>query len=233
MNELPHYDARWHAPVVATPSAQDDFDTHYPVRLTDGSVLELPLRALPGGEQAIALLMSNQTPFAVEDALLPLLVRQARKLAPQTIVGVPTMGLDYARRVARELDHPHYAALGLSRKFWYDEELSERLFSSTSPDQKKSIYLDPALMSRVKDQRVLLVDDVINTGVSAGAAIRLLQRAGAQVEGLLVLLTEGQAWRDELRKLGADWPGRVQAIGHIPTFLRTAQGRWRPDPRTL
>lgn len=233
MNTLPPYDARWLAPVTATPSAQDTFDTHYPVRLDDGSVLELPLRTLPGGEQAIALLMSNQTPFAVEDALLPLLVRRARQLAPQTIVGVPTMGLDYARRVARELDHAHYAALGLSRKFWYDEELSERLFSSTSPDQRKSIYLDPALVSRVKDQRVLLVDDVINTGVSAAAAIRLLQRAGAQVEGLLVLLTEGHAWREELRKLGPDWPGRVHAVGHIPTFSLTAQGRWQPDPRTM
>lgn len=233
MKELPHYDARWLSPNASPPSALESFDTHYPVRLSDGSVLELPIRALPDGDRAIALLMSNQTPFAVEDALLPLLVRQARQLAPQTIVGVPTMGLDYARRVARDLDHPHYAALGLSRKFWYDDALSERLFSSTSPDQKKSIYLDPALMPRLVGQRVLLVDDVINTGVSAAAAIRLLQRAGADVIGLLVLLTEGHAWKDELRQLGDDWPGRVHAIGHIPLFARTPEGRWRPESRTL
>lgn len=233
MKALPHYDARWLSANASPPSAQESFDTHYPVRLADGSVLELPIRALPGGDRAIALLMSNQTPFAVEDALLPLLARQARQLAPQAIVGVPTMGLDYARRVARELDHAHYAALGLSRKFWYDEALSERLFSSTSPGQKKSIYLDPALVSRVKGQRVLLVDDVINTGVSAAAAIRLLQRAGAEVTGLLVVLTEGHAWRDTLRQLDADWPGRVHSIGHIPLFSRTPEGRWRPDTSTL
>jgi adenine/guanine phosphoribosyltransferase-like PRPP-binding protein len=135
--------------------------------------------------------------------------------------------------VARELGHPHYAALGLSRKFWYDEDLSEPMSSSTSPDQKKSIYLDPALLPRLKGQRVLLVDDVINTGMSASAAIRLLQRAGAEVVGLLVVLTEGHAWEAELRSLGAEWPDRVHALGHIPLFSPAPDGRWQPDPRTL
>ena len=44
------------------------------------------------------------------------------------------------------------------------------MLSSTSPTQRKSLYLDPALHSRVAGKRVGLVDDVINTGASAVAA---------------------------------------------------------------
>jgi adenine/guanine phosphoribosyltransferase-like PRPP-binding protein len=211
---------------------QASYDTHYPVPLGDGSALELPLRALPGGRQAIALLMSNQTPFTVEDALAPMLTLAARDFAPDVVAAVPTMGLDYARLVARGLGHAEYVALGLSRKFWYEEALSERVSSSTSPEQAKSIYLDPALLARVAGRRVVLVDDVINTGASALAALHLLLRAGALVQGLVVVLTEGHAWRAALSTLGAPWPQCVRAAGHIPLFDRGADGRWAPNTGT-
>jgi adenine/guanine phosphoribosyltransferase-like PRPP-binding protein len=231
MNPLPPYSVRLH-PAGHAVGAPASYDTHYPVRLLDGTTLELPLRDLPGGGQAIALLMSNQTPFLVEDALAPLLTRAARDLMPDVIAAVPTMGLDYARLVARGLGHQDYVALGLSRKFWYDEALSERVSSSTSPEHAKSVYLDPALLSRVAGRRVVLVDDVINTGASALAAIRLLLRAGARVAGLVVVLTEGHAWREALSVLGPPWDGRVHAVGHIPLFDRGADGRWVPHPGT-
>jgi len=228
---LPPYEVHWHPATSApTPAGRGPFTTHYPVPLIDGSVLELPLRTLPGDEQAIALLMSNQTPFTIEDRLVGLMSAQARALAPQMVVAVPTMGLDYARRVARDLGLPHYAAMGLSRKFWYDEALSEPVVSSTSPDQHKRLYLDPALLDRVAGQEVVLVDDVINTGASALAAVRLLQRAGARVAGLVVALTEGQAWRQTLTGLGANWPDRVHAVGHIPLFEAHDGGGWRARP---
>jgi len=228
---LPPYQVHWHPATAPAPAAAPAvFSTHYPVRLTDGSMPELPLRGLPGGRQAIALLMSNQTPFAIEDVLAGLMCVQAGALAPQMVAAVPTMGLDYARRVARDLGLPHYAAMGLSRKFWYDDALSEPVVSSTSPDQPKRLYLDPALRDRVAGQRVLLVDDVINTGASALAAIRLLQRVGAQVCGLVVALTEGQAWRQTLAGLGAGWPDRVHAVGHIPLFEAASGGGWQALP---
>lgn len=228
---LPPYEVHWHPATVSIPAATPTaFTTHYPVRLTDGSVLKLPLRALPGGQQAIALLMSNQTPFPIEDVLAGLMTTQAQALAPQMVAAVPTMGLDYARRVARDLGLPHYAAMGLSRKFWYDEALSEPVVSSTSPDQSKRLYLDPALLDRVARQTVVLVDDVINTGASALAAIRLLHKAGAHVAGLVVALTEGQAWREALAVLGDGWPDKVHAIGHIPLFEAAPAGGWRALP---
>jgi adenine/guanine phosphoribosyltransferase-like PRPP-binding protein len=227
---LSPYEVRLH-PASAPPSSAGaaTFHSHYPVQLPDGSFLELPLRPLPGGEQAIALLMSNQTPFAVEDALGAALTTLTARYEPEAIVGVPTMGLDYARIVARGLGFAHYTAMGLSRKFWYDEGLSQRVSSSTSPDQVKSVYLDPALLTRVAGKRVVVVDDVINTGATAAAVLPLLLRAGAKVEAIVTALTEGHAWRETL---GAPWSARVVGLGHIPIFERAGQG-WRPLAATL
>lgn len=218
------YQVSLHPPGKPIPEQLGSYVSSYPVRLRDGSHLALPLRPLPGGAEAIALLMSNQTPFAVEEALADAMTAMIGPLQPEMIVGVPTMGLDYARLVARNLGMPHYVALGLSRKFWYDPALSEPTVSSTSPTQSKSVYLDPHLLARVAGKRVVIVDDVINTGFTAAAALRLLQRAGAQVEGLAMVLTEGESWRGVLAEVGLEWPGKVVALGHIPLFRRSGDG---------
>lgn len=227
MSTLPPYEARWSANAPASLAAD-----RYAVRLRDGSYLELPLRALPSGDKAIALLMTNQCDFAVEDAIAPLMVQAAQSLAPDVIAAVPTMGLDYGRLTARGLGHAHYVALGHSRKFWYDEALSETTTSSTST-RGKQVYLDPALVARVQGKRVVLVDDVINTGVSAVSAIRLLQRAGAEVVGMVTALSEGHAWRAVVNTLGDGWEYRVLALGHIPMFATDGHGGWQPMPETL
>ncbi len=190
----------------------------YPVLLCDGSGLELPLQPFPNEQMAIALLMSNQTPFAVEAHLVPLLVGLARRFAPEAIVGIPTLGLDYARLVAQQLGFADYVALGNSRKFWYSDRLAVPVVSVTSPDATKSLYLDPALVERIAGKRTLIVDDVINTGGTAIAAIQLLTRAGANGVGLVVTLTEGYAWKTALDQQVPGWSERVKGVGHIPLF---------------
>jgi len=205
------------------------FGEGYPVPLRDGSTLTLPIQPLPGGTQAIALLMANQTPFEVETGLAAQLVELARTFAPEAVAGIPTLGLDYARLVARGLGFPHYAALGNSRKFWYRDDLSVPVESVMSAGAKKSLFLDPAIVERVAGKKVLLVDDVINTGGSAAAAIDLLQRAGANVVGMAVVLVEGEAWKPVLGKFSPDWPARVKGLGKIPLF-RAGSGGWFPLP---
>jgi hypothetical protein len=59
-----------------------------------------------------------------------------------------------------------FVALGYSRKFWFQEELSTDLSSITSPGVIKKVYLDPALLPLIKDQRVLIIDDAVSTGIS-------------------------------------------------------------------
>ena len=222
--------ANYHVSITSRPSREapsPPYRDHYPVALCNGSRLNLPIQPLPGGRQAIALLMSNQTDFAVEKELGASLSKVAAEFSPEAIVGIPTLGLDYARIVARDLGFPNYIALGNSRKFWYSDEHSVGVHSVTSPGANKKLYLDPMLVERVAGKRTLIVDDVINTGGSAAAAIRLLQNAGAIVIGLCVVLIEGAAWKDALAAFSPDWPDRVRGIGRIPIFTRSAEG-WTP-----
>ncbi|MGJ3245339.1 MAG: phosphoribosyltransferase family protein [Elainellaceae cyanobacterium] len=146
------------------------------------------------------------------------------------IVGIPTLGLDYARAVAKAIGLPSYVALGNSRKFWYDDELAVPVESVTSPGTKKLLYIDPGLVGRVAGQRTILIDDVINTGGTA-AAIQLLRKVGAEVVALVVVLTEGHDWKARLQAAEFDWAQHVHRIGHIPLFQKTETG-WVPIPET-
>jgi adenine/guanine phosphoribosyltransferase-like PRPP-binding protein len=235
MKVPPPYRADWFvAPDTVEDSAPTpamSFATHYPVPLKDGCRLNLPLTPLPGGDMAVALLMSNQTSFEVERHIVQRLTDEVRAIGPNAVVGIPTLGLAYARAVAENIGLPDFVALGHSRKFWYDDELSESAVSSTSPDQSKKVYLDPALLARVQGRRVVVIDDVLNTGNTMSSAIRLLHKAGAQVAGIVTVLTEGWDWHRALAAIDAALPGRVHALGHIPLFGRTASG-WAPLPET-
>ncbi len=77
----------------------------------------LPLTALPGGDKAVALLMSNQTDFMVERRIVERMIEAARAAAPDAVVGIPTLGLTNARPVAEAIGVSDFVALGHSRKF--------------------------------------------------------------------------------------------------------------------
>jgi adenine/guanine phosphoribosyltransferase-like PRPP-binding protein len=219
------------APAAAPGDPAHRDPARHSVLLKDGSRLSLPLTPLPGGDKAVALLMSNQTDFTVERNIVARMIDPVRAAAPEAVVGIPTLGLTYARPVAEAIGLPNFVALGHSRKFWYDDALSAAVVSSTSPDHSKRVYLDPALLTRVRGRRVVVVDDVLNTGATMASAINLLQKAGAKVVGIVVVLTEGWDWHARLADIDPAIPERVQALGHIPLFSRTATG-WAPIPAT-
>jgi adenine/guanine phosphoribosyltransferase-like PRPP-binding protein len=230
--ELPQpYRVDWEPPATAEAPSAKTFATSYPVRLGDGSHLVLPLKPLPMGDKAIALLMANQTSFEVERRVIERLTELVRAAAPEAVIGIPTLGLPYASRVAEAIGLPDFVALGHSRKFWYDDALSEVAVSSTSPDQNKRVYLDPALLSRVYQRRIVIVDDVLNTGGTMTAAVQLLQRAHAEVVAIVAVLTEGWDWHRALARIDPRLPEKVRALGHIPLFGRVSEG-WTPLPDT-
>lgn len=227
----PPYRVDW---LSADASAYTDaayFSTHYPVRLTDGCRLCLPLTPLPGGDKAVALLMSSQTSFVIERNIVERMTELVRAASPDAVVGIPTLGLTYARSVAEAVGLPNFVALGHSRKFWYDDTLSESAVSATSPDQSKRVYLDPALLERVHQRRVVVVDDVLNTGGTMASAIRLLKKAQANVVAIVAVLTEGWDWHGALSRIDPAIPGLVRVLGHIPLFGRVEEG-WAPLPET-
>lgn len=177
------------------------YDGAYPATLPDGRQLLLPIRALPGGG-AVASLIINQAAFAVEDALADIMAEQWRGIAPEVVIGVPTLGLPLAEAVARRLGHRRMVPLGTSRKFWYTDALSEPISSITSPGKGagagKTIFLDPRMVPLLTGRRVLLVDDVVSTGTSLRAVLRLLAKAHIAPEGIAVAMEQGLRWRGVL-----------------------------------
>ena len=205
----------------------DGYSQLYPASLPDGREIALPVRVLPSGDRAVASLIINQASFAVEDALAEAMAREAEAFGPEVVMGVPTLGLPLAANVARRLGHPRMVALGTSRKFWYDETLSEPLRSITSPGEGKRIYLDPRMLPLLESRRFVLVDDVISTGTSILAVLRMLEKAALRPQAIVVAMQQGSAWRGALDASPfADIPVRSAIATQL--LSRGADGMWHP-----
>jgi len=197
----------------------------YPATLPCGRVLVLPLRQLPDGDHAVASLIANQASNLVVGALADHMATQARALDAEIVVGLPTLGLAFASQVAERLGQPRYVPLGYSRKFWYDDALSEPVTSITSPEAGKKLRLDPNLLPLIEGRRVVLVDDAISTGSTAIAAVRLLQTIGVDIAGMVVAMKQTNRWQAAAAAL------QVRAVYGCPLFQR-GDGGWIPLAET-
>ncbi|WP_127597217.1 phosphoribosyltransferase [Nitratireductor alexandrii] len=208
--------------------AQTRHDTLYPAVLPDGCQIALPIRPLPGKSRlAVASLIVNQASFVVEEALAGHMIDAIRPFKPEIVVGVPTLGLPLAHAVARGLGHSRMVALGTSRKFWYDDALSEPLASITSPGHTRNLYLDPRLLPLLQGRRVAVVDDAISTGRSTAAVVKLLGKAGTRPVVLAYAMLQTARWQAELETLEAGLCRRVRGAFETPLLEAVGDGGWR------
>jgi adenine/guanine phosphoribosyltransferase-like PRPP-binding protein len=210
-------------------SATPPYRFGYPVRLPCGRILVLPLRQLPDGNHAVASLIANQASNAVVAALAEHMATLARALDAEIVVGLPTLGLAFASLVAERLGQSRYVPLGYSRKFWYDDALSEPVLSITSPEAGKRLRLDPNLKPLIEGRRVALVDDAISTGATAVASVRLLQKVGVELAGMIVAMKQTNRWEAPAATLAS--PLAVRAVYGCPLFRRSEVG-WMPLTET-
>lgn len=194
----------------------------YPARLPDGRVLMLPIRPLAAEPRhAVASLLVNHASMAVVHTLSRMLGDALAPLAPELVIGLPTLGLSLAPGVAETLGHARYVPLGYSRKFWYEEPLSTAVHSITSPAPGKRVYLDPHLLPLLPGKRVALVDDALSTGTTMAAAWDLMEGLGVQVVGCGVAMLQGERWRD---KLGPERAHRSVGVLRSPLLQAVPEG---------
>ena len=194
------------------------FVDRYPVTVGSQSV-ELPLVPI-GAEHAISLLMTIDQPvsfLATAGADLASLLEPAE---PEIVVTNATLGIPVAIEVSRALGLDEYLVLQKTPKIHLADALVEPLTSITTQGDQ-ALRLDRARVDLVAGRRVALVDDVVATGGSMAAALRLLRAAGAAVVAIGVLLAEGDAWTEVL---GPD-ADLVRSLGRIPGFV-AADGGW-------
>lgn len=203
-------------------------DGTFVANLPDERRLLLPIRRLPNrANHGLASLIVNQASLAVENALCDALAKKLEPVRPDLIVAVPSLGLLAGRGVARALGHDRYVPLGVSRKFWYDDDLSVDLSSITSPDKTKRLYIDPRMVPLIAGKRLAVVDDVVSSGTSMLAALDLLTGLDADIAAIGVLMRQTHAWRGRLQNRYPGLPDKVVGVFDTP-LLQYAAGRWSP-----
>jgi adenine/guanine phosphoribosyltransferase-like PRPP-binding protein len=202
--------------------SRDDVNVYH-AEFADGTQLALPIRTLPDGTHAVASLIINQASFAVVAAIAADLAGKLRPLALDVIVGLPTLGLTLAAAVAQALGHTRYVPLGTSRKFWYRDELAVPLSSITSPDIRKQLFIDPRMLPLLAGRRVALIDDVISSGVSMAAGLRLLALCNCAPVAIGAAMLQSDRWRGPLADVP---PDRIFASLATPMLSRGDGEAW-------
>lgn len=198
----------------------------FPATLTDGRQLRLPIRPLSDGVHALASLIVNQASFAVLDALAADLAARLASAEPDIVVGLPTLGLTLAAAVAQKLGHARYVPLGTSRKFWYVDDLSVPLSSITTPEQIKRLYIDPRMLPLIEGRRVALVDDVISSGTSILAALKLLSSCGIEPAVVGAAMLQSDRWRGAIGESGHGALEKINGCFVTPMLRKADGGGW-------
>jgi adenine/guanine phosphoribosyltransferase-like PRPP-binding protein len=69
---------------------------------------------------------------------------------------------------------------------------------------------------------VALIDDVVSTGGSCAAALRLLRAVGAEPVAVGAIVSEGDAWKGTL----GDDSSLVRVLGELPLFRPVGDGSY-------
>jgi adenine/guanine phosphoribosyltransferase-like PRPP-binding protein len=142
-----------------------------------------------------------------------------RPFQPEIIVSVATMGIPLAIEASRALGLDDYVILHKTPKIHLGEMWAEPVYSITT-DSPQKLRMDPARVDAVRGRRVAVVDDVISTGASLSAALRLVRRMDADPVVIGCLMTEGGAWREAL----GDDAALVRTLGAMPLFHPDGHG---------
>ena len=185
--------------------------------------VRLPVVPL-SAEMALALLITVDMGIGFMDRAGAELAEMLRAQDVEIVATVATMGIPVAIEVTRHLGLDQYVILHKTPKIHLADALTESVRSITT-DAEQRLLFDRARIGDVHGRRVAIVDDVISTGASTGAALRLLRRIGADVVAIGTLVTEGSLWR---ASLGAD-AEMVSALGAIPVFRPDGAGGLRED----
>ncbi|HSS11470.1 MAG TPA: phosphoribosyltransferase family protein [Acidimicrobiales bacterium] len=181
-------------------------------------VVDLPLVPI-GPDNAISLLMTIDRGVQFMAQAGAELAELLRGDEPEIVASAATLGIPVAIEVSRALGLDDYVILQKTPKIHLADALAEPLVSITTVG-RQDLLLDRARVPAVEGRRVALVDDVIATGGSMAASLRLLRAAHADAVAIGVLLAEGDEWRGQL---GTD-ANMVRPLGVIPGFRRVTGG---------
>ena len=191
-----------------------------------GKDIDLPIVAIKP-DFAISLMMVIDMGVKFGEFIGRKLAEKLEPLKPDVIVGPATLGIPVAIEVSRALGLDDYVVLQKSPKIHLGDAMEQTITSITSKGEQR-ILLDRRSVPLLKGRRVVVVDDVVASGSSLKGAIDLVRKAGGDVVGTGVILTEAHEWKDVMGKDAE----LIHNLGHIPQFIKK-DGNWEPIPETL
>jgi adenine phosphoribosyltransferase len=189
----------------------------YPVDIGTQHV-ELPIVTL-NDTLALALLITVDMGVAFMERAGAELAEVLIPYDVDVVATVATMGIPLAVEVTRHMGLDQYAVLHKTPKIHLADAISEPVRSITTATEQRLLF-DRARIGDVEGKRVAIVDDVISTGASTGASLRLLRAVGADVVAIGTMVTEAGLWRDALGEDAA----MVRALGSLPVFRPDGAG---------
>jgi len=141
----------------------------------------------------------------------------------QVVASVATMGIPVAMEVTRHLGLDQYVVFHKTPKIHLRDAVGEPVRSITTATPQR-LLLDRARVPLLAGRRVAVVDDVVSTGASVAAALRLVRSVGGEPVAVAALATEGEGWRSLL----GDDADLVHALGTLPLFDPHDDGTFTP-----
>lgn len=152
-----------------------------------GHEMELPLCAISDKMEIAAFVIFGEVGLT-EDAASELLKKcpEHDVILTAEAKGIP-IGYEMARQGCRD-----YVVVRKSVKTYIQDPITAEVNSITTLN-KQTLYLPGNKANKLKDKRVLIVDDVISTGASLEALEELVKKAGGNAVGRAAVLAEGDA----------------------------------------
>ncbi|MBD8556048.1 adenine phosphoribosyltransferase [Rhizobium sp. CFBP 8762] len=176
---------------------------------------------------AISLMMVIDLGVKFGEHIGEKLAQKLAPLQPDVIVGAATLGIPVAIEVSRALGLDDYVVLQKSPKIHLHDALVQTITSITSKGDQ-NLLLDRRAIPLLQGKRVVVVDDVVASGSSLKGSVDLVRKAGGNVVGIGVILTEARDWQ---KALGDD-ASLIHSLAHIPQFTKTSDD-WEPIADTF
>lgn len=116
------------------------------------------------------------------------------KKAPEhdIMITAESKGIPLLYEMARQEDAEDYVVARKAPKLYMDNVITCMVKSITT-DHVQTLCLGEEEATKLKDKKVLIVDDVISTGESLKTLEELVKKAGGNIVGKMAVLAEGEA----------------------------------------
>lgn len=152
-----------------------------------GLTRELPLCPLNDKINIAAFIMFSDVELTV--ACAEALIKKCPKC--DVIMTAESKGIPIAYEMARQLGIP-YVVARKTVKLYMTNPVAVTVKSITTAAEQ-TLYLSEEKADLIRKKKILIVDDVISTGESLNALVKLAESAGGEVSCKAAVLAEGDA----------------------------------------